>query len=192
MILKRNPETLRAVRWKELIRTKLLSRHLQRFKHSERTLDLGCGWGFSLAINPQFWLVDADKNCVDYLRSKSTRVFLADLAQLLPFEDSFFENVFTHDVLEHLERDEIVHMFHETRRITQTGGTFMNVVPNMRGYLYGLRPDIGHKTFIDAALIRGIAEQTGFELDRVYRSPLKTGLSELFKHNKLVTICRAV
>jgi len=192
MELKRNPPTLRTNGFRQKFRAKVLSRHLRVFKDSDRTLDLGCGWGGSLLINPKFWLVDADSECISTLKKSTDRAFLCDLAQPLPFEKGFFENAFTHDVLEHLEAEEMQHLFHEVRRVVRPGGLFMNVVPNRKGFVAGLNPQVGHKRFVTRNEVEKSAEIAGFKLVRCYRAPLGTRASELFVHNKLVTLCRAI
>lgn len=143
-------------------------------------------------INTGFWLVDADSDCISSLSEVTDRAFLCDLAKPLPFEDGFFENAFTHDVLEHLDEDEMQTLFLEARRVVQIGGTFMNVVPNRRGYMAGMTPEVGHKRFVTHAEVQSAANKSNFELVGCFRAPLRTRASELFVHNKLVTICKAV
>ncbi len=189
--LKRNPPTLRSSQIKEKLRTFIYAWNLKPIRHSEKTLDLGCGWGVSLSVNSKFWLVDADPKCIAHVQTLSDRAFLHDLAKPLPFEDNFFENAFTHDVLEHLEESEMIALFAETRRVIQTGGLFMNVVPNRKGFDLGVNPEVGHKRFVTEQEIKSAANQTGFEFIKSYRSPLGTRFSEVLSHNKLVTICRA-
>lgn len=172
---------------------KLLSRHLYAFAHSDRTLDIGCGWGFSLKINPRFWLVDGDHDCITYLESQGARASWADICTALPFEDGFFENAFSHDVCEHLREDEATSMFREARRVLRPGGLFMNIVPNRRGYNAGLQdPRVGHKRFVSVDEVNELASRTGFRLERHWHTPLPKVMSELFVHNKLVTVCRAI
>lgn len=192
MNLKNNPPTLRATRFREAIKARLLSGHLRIFPRDEKTLDIGCGWGFSLRINPNFYCIDGDQDCIDYLQSVGAKAFLADVSGALPFEDGFFDNAFTHDVLEHLEESEMASLFTETRRVLRPGGLFMNVVPNEKGYVAGLSPEVGHKNFIQVREVQRAAAASGFELVKVWYTPLPHVLSEAFAHNKLVTLCRAI
>jgi len=158
----------------------------------DKTLDIGCGWGFSLKINPDFYVCDADDECIKHLKMLGYKASLVDVSVGLPYGDQFFDNAFTHDVLEHLEESECVNLFKETRRVLKLGGYFMNVVPNKKGYLAGLNPLVGHKRFIDVASVSVCAEATGFSLVKSWYTPLPSFLSELFFHNKLVMLFRAV
>ena len=59
---------------KRLIRAKFLLNHLKAFPKSEKTLDLGAGWGISLLVNPDFYCCDLDEECLAYLSTQSSRV----------------------------------------------------------------------------------------------------------------------
>ena len=192
MSIDQKPATLRNSTLKERLKVTFLSRHLRQFPRREKTLDIGCGWGFSLRINPDFYCVDADRACIDYLQSRGANAYFADVSSQLPFADSFFDNAFTHDVLEHLEEWEMLQLFIEARRVIHTGGLFMNIVPNRKGYDAGLDPAVGHKRFVTEREVRSAAAETGFVFERAWTTPLPRSLSELFMHNKLVTLCRAV
>lgn len=186
------PATLKTTSIREKIKVNFLSRHLKRFPKDEKTLDVGCGWGFSLKINPNFYCVDSDEDCIRHLQSLGAKAFLSDVSGELPFADEYFQNVFTHDVLEHLEKQQMFNLFKETRRVIQTGGLFMNVVPNRKGYNMGVNPEVGHVRFIELKEVHEAAASCGFELVEHWYTPLPKQLSELFSHNKLVTVCKAV
>lgn len=185
------PATLRNSTLKEWFKITFLSGHLRHFPRYEKTLDIGCGWGFSLRINPDFYCVDADSACIEYLQSRGANAHFADVSSKLPFADSFFDNAFTHDVLEHLEKGEMLQLFVEARRVIRTGGLFMNIVPNKKGYDAGMDPAVGHKRFITEREVKSAAAATGFVFERAWATPLPKPFSELFMHNKLVTVCRA-
>lgn len=192
MSIDTKPPTLRATSFKEKIKVRFFSNHLRWFPSTERTLDIGCGWGFSLKINPDFYCVDADAACIEHLKSEGAKATQADVSEALPFQDGFFDNAFTHDVLEHLEEHEMLALFSEARRVLRHGGHFMNVVPNYKGYVAGLDPSIGHKRFVRQQEVESAARMTGFEFHTSWHTPLPPLLGQYFVHNKLVTICRAV
>lgn len=185
------PATLRTGSMRERIKVRFLSNHLKLFPRHEKTLDIGCGWGFSLKINPEFYCVDADIACIEHLQALGAKAYFADVSSRLPFDDQFFDNAFTHDVLEHLEEDEMIVLFQEARRIVKPGGLFMNVVPNKKGYDAGVHPSVGHKRFVTEAEVSQAAAKTGFELLRCWHAPFPKSMGALFTHNKLVTVCRA-
>lgn len=134
MSLENKPDTLRASSLRESIKVHVLSNHLRHFPRNEKTLDIGCGWGFSLKINPDFYCVDADKACIAHLQALGAKAFWADVSSKLPFEDAFFDNAFTHDVLEHLEEPEMLALFSDVRRIIRPGGL---VIPPFLAPLLG-------------------------------------------------------
>ena len=192
MSVDNKPATLRNSSLKEQFKVMFLSGHLRHFPRHEKTLDIGCGWGFSLKINPGFYCVDADRACIEYLQSCGANANLADVSSQLPFADSFFDNAFTHDVLEHLEEEEMLQLFEEARRVIRTGGLFMNIVPNKKGYDAGLDPAVGHKRFVTEREVKAAATKTGFAFEQSWTTPLPRWLGEQFTHNKLVTVCRAI
>ena len=191
MSIDQKPATLRNSSLKERFKVIFLSGHLRQFPRHEKTLDIGCGWGFSLRINPAFYCVDADDACIEYLQSRGANAHFADVSSELPFTESFFDNAFTHDVLEHLEEEEMLRLFIEARRVIRTGGLFMNIVPNRKGYNAGLDPTVGHKRFVTEREVKSAAAKAGFVFERAWTTPLPKPFSELFMHNKLVTVCRA-
>lgn len=97
---------------KELIRIYFLSKPLQKTKTArDKVLDLGCGWGFYFKINPLAYGIDADKNCIDYLKSLGRKAIWANITKKLPFNNSSFEWVVCHDVLEHIEAFDLKNIF---------------------------------------------------------------------------------
>ena len=190
MSLLNKPPTLRTTKFKEMIRINFLSNHLRLFDKNEKTLDIGCGWGFSLKINENFYCVDADNDCIKYLQSMGARASSVDISKKIPFGDGFFDNAFTHDVLEHLEEGEMMALFLEARRVLKKGGVFMNVVPNLKGYVTA--KDVGHIRYVTIKEIEKAAKACHFEVIDQWYTPLPKFMSELFKHNKLVVRLRAV
>lgn len=162
MIVDGKPATLRASSLRQRLKAGFFSSHLRRFPVTEKTLDIGCGWGFSRLINPNFVCVDADEDCINHLKSQGADAHHADVSKPLPFDDKSFDNAFTHDVLEHLEENEMLALFSDVRRILKTGGHFMNIVPNHKGYIAGIDPEVGHKRFVTESEVRSAASTTGF------------------------------
>jgi cyclopropane fatty-acyl-phospholipid synthase-like methyltransferase len=179
------PDTLKQNKLREWIKIKFLSNHLRLFPINEKTLDIGCGWGFSRKINPNFYFVDADVDCIEFLKSLGAKAFLADVSAELPFDDGFFDNAFNHDVLEHLDEDECLSLFKKVNRVLKKGGTFMIVVPNYKGYL---TPGVGHKRFVTEKEILDAALPTGFKMVRKWHTPFPAWIGDMFSDNKLVCI----
>src|SRR3989338_9843391 len=111
---------------KEFLRIYLASFPLwQTKKFKDKVLDLGCGRGFYFRINPLAYGVDIDTGCITYLKEKGYKVIQKDIREELPFNSNFFKRVICHDVLEHLELEEIKKAFLNVHRILETGGIFL-------------------------------------------------------------------
>lgn len=192
MLVHGKPATLRASSFRQKIKANVFSSYLRRFPAAEKTLDIGCGWGFSLLINPNFVCVDADEDCIRHLQSQGADAHHADVSKPLPFDANSFDNAFTHDVLEHLDENEMLALFSDVRRILRAGGSFMNIVPNHKGYIAGIDPAVGHKRFVTESEVMAAATATGFKLVESWHTPLPKIAGAWFTHNKLVTICQAV
>lgn len=183
---------IKSSNFKRQIRARFLLNHLKAFSKDEKTLDLGAGWGISLLVNPDFYCCDVDEECLAYLRTQTNRVERAPASGPLPYEDNFFDNVFTHDFLEHLDEDELHNIFMQVGRVLKPGGVFLNVVPHRRGYQFGLRIDAGHKTYVTRQTIQDIGGQHGFEVLSSWTSPLPAFLQELYVHNKVCVRSRLI
>lgn len=183
------PPTEKPNRLKKWIRTQFLSPYLKRISQDEKTLDLGCGYGFSFEINPSFYGIDLDEAGVKFCKQQGFNVTRASLLDPLPFSDGFFDNCFSHDVLEHFELHQVEAIFRNVSRILRRDGSFINVIPNRLGYDLGLMKDAGHRHLITTEEIREISLKTGFCFHKAYSSPLPAIFHHLFPHNKYVTIC---
>lgn len=181
---------LRPSKINKWIRSRFLSSYLYKIPRDQYTLDIACGWGFSFTINPNFYGVEIDDDCVKYCREHGYKVGKANLLASLPFADDSFDNCFSHDVLEHFELEELDLLFEGAHRVLRKGGVFMNIIPNKKGYDYGLRIDVGHKHFITPEGIRQIAARTGFEYKGAYSAPIPEFMNRWWTHAKYVTVCQ--
>jgi SAM-dependent methyltransferase len=104
---------------------------------------------------------------------------LADISEELPFEDCFFENAFSQDVLEHLDEIECLSLFKKVNRVLKKGGVFMVIVPNYKGFLIN---GIGHKRFVAEKEILDVALPTGFKLVKKWHTPFPSWLGKRISH----------
>ena len=185
----KKPDTIKPSSLKEKIRIQFLYTYLKAIPKNQSSLDLACGYGFSFKLNPSFYGVELDESAYHFCKQQGFRVKQGSILEPLPFEDSFFDNVFSHDVLEHFELEEITPIFRNVWRVLKPGGRFLNIVPNKKGYDYGLRINAGHKHFVTVEEIASVAKNTGFRLIEHYPSPFPRPFDKLFTHNKIVTIC---
>lgn len=184
------PPTLQTSPLKEWLRINILSRYINKIPKEEKTLDLACGWGFSFKINPNFWGIELDDDCISHCKQQGYKVAKANLLEPLPFEDGFFDNAFTQDVLEHFEFSEVDIIFRNVYKVLRPGGTFMNVIPNRKGYDYGFVINAGHKHFMTPSKVKQVVERNGFEYVRDYSAPVLEFMNSWFVHAKYVTMCK--
>ncbi len=165
------------------IRTNFLEPTLWRLPKTDKVLDLCCGFGFYLSINPRARAVDGDPACVEHLQRKGYSVVQCDILKRLPYNDGEFEYVIAHDVCEHFTFEQLQKIFAEVRRILQPGGHFIVIVPHRKGYDFGLATGAGHQLFVTAAEIERL-RQGLFELSANYPEPLPRWIGRFFTHNK--------
>jgi SAM-dependent methyltransferase len=177
--------------FREWFRVRFLSGHLKQTGKYRDVLDLCCGWGFYFKINPNAQGVDIDAGCVEYLLRRGYRVKQGNVIEALPFSDSTFDLVITHDALEHFSLAEVKKIFGNVHRILRKGGKFMNIIPNRKGYEHGVRTDCGHKHFIIPEEIQDIAGKE-FMVVKSYPYPLPRVIGRYFTHNKEVVILRKI
>ncbi len=102
----------------------------ERFRqlNGERVLDLGCGYGwysdYFASIGARPTGVDGSEKMLEIAREKYSDVdfILADIEKPLPFDDEFFDIVFSNQVLMDIENAEFV--ISECERVLKSGGIF--------------------------------------------------------------------
>ena len=192
MTILKKPPTIRSNKFKRFIRVRFLSPHIRNIPTDQKTLDLGCGWGFSFRINPGFHGLDADADCVKYCQEQGFKVVQGGLLMPLPFPSGHFDNCFTHDVLEHFELKHLDLIFQHVHEILRPGGVFINAIPNRLGYDYGLRVNSGHKHYVTPEEVREVAKRTGFKYQGCVSSPFPEVFHRFYTHNKYVTYCERI
>jgi len=140
------------------LRARVLERTLRRLPRTSDVLDLCCGYGFYFDINPAAAGFDGDPRCVEALRARGLAVTLGNVLERLPYDDG---------------------------RILRPGGRFLVIVPNRKGFDYGLEIGVGHRLFVTAAEIAALTRGR-FEVEASYPEPLPRWLGRFFTHNKEV------
>jgi ubiquinone/menaquinone biosynthesis C-methylase UbiE len=139
------------------------------FVENKLVLDLGCGVGYgtnelsnkaSLAIGIDIW-----KEGIRYAHKKYNQShFLIASALNLPFRDSCFNIVTSFQVIEHIEKKNVIQYLHEIKRVLKNGGMLIISTPNRKLRLLPFQkpwnPD--HKKEYDAK-----------ELDRIIKKVFK-------------------
>lgn len=94
-----------------------------------RVLDVGCGTGLTMERYAELKPIGLDfsTEALRFCRSRgTTRVLRGDVCRL-PFPDNYFDLVFALDIMEHVERDDL--MIQEIRRVLRPGGCLIATVP---------------------------------------------------------------
>lgn len=115
-----------------------LRERLETLKLGPRVLDLGCGEGKSVdlfrSIDPEVaWVgVDIEASPEVCQRRRTDARFVTFDGVQLPFEDDAFDVVFSHQVLEHVERP--AELLREVRRVLRPGGRFIGSTSHLEPY----------------------------------------------------------
>ena len=132
----------------ELVDADLLNEHLARYRfarrfvaglgESARVLDAGCGTGYGtaeLAGAASVTGTDIAAEAVEHARSRygSERVrFIQATCETLPFRDAAFDLVVAFEVIEHLDRWQL--LLSEAKRLLKPGGILLVSTPNRDYY----------------------------------------------------------
>mgnify|MGYP001567622074 CR=1 FL=1 len=169
---------------REWVRIHFLSGHLKKTVRYEHVLDVCCGWGYYLKINPKAWGVDIVPECIEYLSQCGYKVKMCNVIEEdLPFPDATFDLVLMHDAMEHFTLQEAEKILKKVYHILKKGGKFLIVVPNQKGYEYGVRINCGHKHFVTPEEIAMIAKEL-FVVLKSYPYPLPRVMGKYSIHNK--------
>jgi ubiquinone/menaquinone biosynthesis C-methylase UbiE len=171
---------------------KLADYIIERFKIPEgsRILDNGCGRGdFQQAFKRnkhvmESWGVDisdvACKQDADYCISG------IDLERdRLPFEDNYFDAVFTKSVLEHIHKPD--HYLSECRRVLKPGGRIIVMVPDWHTQMYIFYDDFSHVQPYTKLGVKDTLKVFGFheaEAEVFYQLP------SVWKYPSVKVICK--
>jgi spore maturation protein CgeB/SAM-dependent methyltransferase len=130
----------------------------------QRVLDIGCSQGIAALLLGQeghrVVAVDIDPVAIEFAQRelekypdfvKKNVEFQVVVPHQLPFEDASFDTVLLGEVIEHLNRPEL--MLTEIRRLLRPSGTLVMTTP------FGVHPDPGHvRTFYLSGLLRLVDE----------------------------------
>lgn len=102
---------------------------------SSRVLEVGCGTGSHVsmlvqATNCQGWGIDPSEEMICQEESGKRVQFVNGTAEELPFEDRFFDFLFSIDVIHHLATT--TSYFHEAFRVLKPAGTICTITDSER------------------------------------------------------------
>lgn len=147
-------------------------------------LDLGAGAGIVAAMNfrgivRKICGVDIDPRVVDNPMLDEGRI--AD-AGVIPYENGYFDLVFSDNVLEHLESP--LEVFAEVARVLKDGGYFLFKTPNKFHYMPTIARLTPHRFHQFVNRLRGRAEVDTFPT--LYRANTKEAVSRLAEQSGFV------
>lgn len=146
----------------------LLHPHIKEHKGKLRLVDAGCGTGMMLKELSSYGEVlglDGSTNALSYCRKRGfSSILLTDLSDKLPLRSEVADVVTMLDVLEHLDRDEVV--LKEIYRILKPGGIFVLTVPAYPIFWTYWDEILGHKRRYRRSALVTKLKKAGFQVIR--------------------------
>lgn len=140
----------------------------KKFEHRgvERILDIGCGEGIFLGINPNK-IIGVDKNAekVSLCKERGFQAIAVDIEnEILPFVDDYFDGIVMMRLLEHLYSP--IEVFFEVNRVLKLNSLFFIIVPTKNHKNYWR--DYTHVRPYTIESLQMLADDTGFEIDEYF------------------------
>jgi SAM-dependent methyltransferase len=151
----------RAIVWKEIVR--YIER---RTPLGETVLDLGCGYGeFINAVGSgKRHALDLNPELRRYLDPAVSFLAADALSVGEAFPEESFDFIFSSNLLEHLERDEIGRLLRSLHGLLKPRGHLGVLMPNFRLAFRRYYDDYTHKTAVTDAALHDWLESEGFEV----------------------------
>jgi 2-polyprenyl-3-methyl-5-hydroxy-6-metoxy-1,4-benzoquinol methylase len=156
------------------VREKELNKHVLKWLPNKgKLLNVGCGpfQETELLKNHglELYAVDISKKAINLVRDKCKKAEVADARIKIPFDDNFFDVVYSIEVLEHL--GQVLHFFKEMGRVAKPDGILIMSCPLLSWWKYRLKILLGKDIFDDyhcryftIESIRKRMEEGGFKL----------------------------
>ncbi len=142
----------------------------KKFKIRNSVLDIGCGFGDfinNITANQKSAL-DANSEMARFVESSVDfkTGLTTDLKSL--FKEKSFDFIFSSNLLEHLERDQITDFFNDTRRLLKDDGTLLIFMPNYRLCSREYFDDYTHLTPISDRSIQDWLKSCGYKVEFIH------------------------
>lgn len=154
----------------------------------EPILEIGCGNGDLLSFLKMnnfdsLMGVDINKDLVKHCKERNLDVKECDMLNL-KFTDSKFNSVLCHHVFEHLPIDQQVPAINEIKRVLKENGLFIISVPSWKSS--DAWDDYSHVHPYTSKSIKGLLEDTGFEIIEFIYVPYGTFMARRFNLDKIL------
>ena len=158
---------------------------------NKKILDLGCGRGEFLNgfLNQGLDVYGVDRSTVGMKYCKDELIKIVDLEKdVLPFNDNFFDVIFSKSVIEHFYYPEKI--ITEAYRVLKPGGTIITMCPSWEYMYRDYFEDYTHRTPFMKSSLRDLHIINGFEkvkveyfrqLPIIWKYPFLSVFSELIR-----------
>ena len=136
----------------------------------KRLLNTGCV-SQGISSLPGVWSCDVDPELVERLKKRGCHADLIDLNRRTPYQDDFFDAIYSFGVLEHLHRPDVA--MAEFHRILRKGGRLVVVVPSIYKMKERFWDSFQHFSPMGPFRLKAMAYIAGFDDYRVRDYPAK-------------------
>jgi len=137
--------------------------YLKEFKSKKiKFLDIGCGRGvhtknFMKHLNGEFYAVDLEKSEIENVNVSSCNLE----SQILPYDDNFFDVVFTKSVIEHISNTN--NFISEIYRVLKAGGSLVILAPDWQSQMKNFYDDPTHVKPFTIKSMNSSLKMNGFD-----------------------------
>lgn len=133
----------------------LLKREYTYFSNAKKILDLGCGEGDFVNLDPKRIIgVDSNKRSIFFCKKRKLTAIVASVTKL-PFHKDSFDGVHCSHVIEHLKPQDAHEMLSEISRVLKKNGIFVLSTPILWNGFYN---DLTHvKPYNPESILRYLA-----------------------------------
>ena len=152
------------------------------------TLEVGCGIGRNLEhLAGNGVGLDHNRHSVLAAREAGLRAYTPDEFHGSEWDrPAAFDSLLLSHVAEHMHRDELLQLLRQYLGYVRGNGQLILVTPQELGF----RSDPTHVEFLDAAALRGVADELGLAPLRDYSYPFPRAFGRVFVYNEFVCVSR--
>ena len=179
---------LASVWWKRLLNAQAPYRWNLRRLRPGFTLDFGCGVGRNLLhLDGRGVGIDHNLRSVEIARERGLTAFTPAEFTASPFNaPAAFDSLLLAHVAEHMSDGELIDLLIRYRELVKPGGRVILITPQELGF----RVEPSHVQFMDFAVLRRVAEQSGLEPEKEYSFPFPRLFGGVFRYNEFVSVNR--